>query len=263
MIAGPFEPGARLQPGDAEAVRSRTPAELKLGMTSEPRRPRQSRIGALSLAAMAHIAAYLAVTATFAATALLPSGPHSVAVTLVHSAGPSGTSAPTPSNATSSFDRLEKSLTGAEQPVSRPGHTAAPDTRLSDLLGEAVPQKAQAAAGGKSASPTSGQAGGAEAVDPYAYASLTPTGAQQAADRGLRDQVARCWRKGVSTELVRLRVVLDERGDLAAPPQILAPSAVPGQRPQAVAEALRAVRACAPYPTGAVRAGIPHELEFR
>jgi hypothetical protein len=217
----------------------------------------------LALATIAHVAVYMIISALFSATTTPLVAMHSVAVTLVHAPGASGPSASTVSPS-ASLDRLQQSLTAPEPSTANPTHRDRPTTRLSDLLGEPAPQEARPPAGGASSPLASGGASGGEGIDPYAYASLSAAGAQQAADRGLRDQVARCWRRASSPSPVRLRVVLDDRGGLAEAPKVLSPPGLLGSaQSQAVAAVLNAVRACAPYSTVSARAGAPHDLEFR
>jgi hypothetical protein len=239
--------------------------ELKIELALARADLRGARLPALTVAALAHILGGLAVSFLFVATQAPTPGVHSVAVTLVAAMGASGAPAGSVTPLPATLDGLAQAL-AAPDPAPRLGAAhEAPKTSLSDLLGEPAQRQTQSGAAGVNPAGSSGSAGSSQGPDPYAYASLGTAGAAQAASRSLRDQAVRCWRREPSSPAVTLRVTLDERGDLAREPTVVASPAngLAQGRPEAVARAMAAVRDCAPYLIAAGRSNTPYDLEFR
>lgn len=231
-----------------------------LGGAQAPAPVWRERAPALAAAALVHILAGLALVYLFTAHASTPGG-HSVAVTLVSSMG--GTAAATsataaPASAATALASLQARL-ATLQPPTTPSPAPSPNSgraaaasSLSEILGEAQPQRG---ATGASAAKSSAGAGAADGPDPYAHASLSAAGAQLASSRSLRDQVARCWRGSAGSAPVTLSLTLDERGQVVG-----APSAT-GQA-RAAAQAVAAAQACAPYVVAA-RGPTTYQIELR
>lgn len=214
----------------------------------------------------AAMAAFSAHAALIVLAALLKSGPpvledsHSVAVTLVSSAPASGFSAPSPKSAASSLERLQAQL--SDTLPSRAPSTAPQEANRLTL--SELDALTTFASRGTSLAP-SNPSGNSGASDPYAYASLSPSSAHQAVTRSLGDQAARCSRPPPASPAILLRVVLDGRGALVETPRILNSdfAMLDPARIKINADAVTAIRNCAPFIAPPVRTPTAYDVELR
>jgi hypothetical protein len=185
-----------------------------------------------------------------------------IAVSLVRL--PSPPVAAASSSALSALESLRQQLQPSTPPSASVQPSPAPRTDAAAILAAFDHrQPTQKAAVSNPASLRAGQGGGAANPidDPLARASVSPGSLHTKNAAQLWTQVLRCWRPdAVKSVEVRLSVSLDDRGELAAAPEVIGDTAsrTNPDRAAAQAQAIRAVINCAPYAFSPGRA----ELDF-
>jgi hypothetical protein len=217
-------------------------------------RSRFERSVAVLAACGLHGALFLALSLSPAAGNLVTSSAgdgFAMQVGLVRSSGSATPLEAAPTPHLSELDLLNRQLTQPEvQPHAMPAAKSDGDSLLAQMSALATPTQAHAASSAASPSkpaahlpgrPASGLAG-QDAYNPWAHASLM---ANASGGGKILAQIQPCWAATRSHYPLQVRLTLDAQGQ----PANLTPISSVGSDAAMLHSAIRAIRACGPYPT--------------